>query len=156
MVCHGGVLDSSSATDADQDIALALILAHKKWGADRFMELARYIVNDIWSFETREVEGQRYVVAGDWAGMKKDVIINPSYLAPYACRMFAEQDTSHKWTIIVSTSYDLIYRCSDRQGYISRLTGVGLPEMERFLLPDLIDRRGIDLMAPSGYNGAGT
>ena len=137
-----GVLDSASATDADQDIALALILAHKKWGAARYMELARYIINDIWSFETREVKGQRYMVAGDWAGKKKEVTINPSYLAPYAYRMFGEIDTSHKWTNIVNTSYEVIYRCSEPSRVFLPPDWCRLTKDGEIVLPDIFDKGG--------------
>ena len=37
--------------------------------------------------------------------------INPSYLSPYAYRIFAEVDSSHPWGDIVDTSYEALKGC---------------------------------------------
>jgi endo-1,4-beta-D-glucanase Y len=117
-----GVLDKSSAADADEDIAVALILASRRWKEQSYLVPAREIIKDIWAHEVVEIHGEPYLVAGDWSQSWAHPVLNPSYLAPYAYRMFSEVDTdqSHKWMKLVSTSYRVIEESS-------RLSSVGLP-----------------------------
>ena len=109
-----GIVDKGNATDADQDIALALLLASKRWDKDEYRILAEQIISDIWKYETVEVKGKRYIVAGDWAANTKSSVytVNPSYLSPYAYRIFAEVDNKHDWMSIVDTSYEVLDKCS--------------------------------------------
>src|SRR6185369_10259990 len=58
------VLDKSSAADADEDIAVALILASRRWKETSYLKPAREIINDIWEHEIIEVQGRPYLVAG--------------------------------------------------------------------------------------------
>lgn len=113
----GKVADSNPATDADQDIAYALYLAHKKWGDKKYLTEAREIVRDIWRVETKEVAGVRYVAAGNWAVDFSDgVVINPSYLAPYQYRVFAVFDAEHDWMSLVDSSYRALELCTGQAG----------------------------------------
>lgn len=109
-----GIKDESTATDADQDIALSLLLAYKKWGNPDYLELAKDIIKDIWQYETSEIGGKRYVVAGDWVLKTKNTfyIINPSYLSPYAYRLFVQVNKDHDWNGLVETSYQILDQCS--------------------------------------------
>lgn len=110
-----GIKDKGTATDADQDVALALLFAYKKWGNLDYINQAKKIINDIWEYETVEIKGERYVVAGNWASAKenKTYTINPSYIAPYAYRIFAEVDAQHNWNGLVDTSYEILKKCSE-------------------------------------------
>lgn len=114
---NGQVADMNPATDADQDIAYALYLAHKEWGNEAYLNEAKKIVHDIWNVETEEIGGVRYVAAGNWAVQGKNgVIINPSYLSPYEYRVFAEIDTEHDWMSLVDSSYKILELCSGQAG----------------------------------------
>ncbi len=109
------VVDAASASDADQDAALALLFASRRWDEPAYEREALRILADIWAHETVEVAGRRTLVAGDWAtgesaSVDNQVIINPSYFAPYAARIFAEADPSHPWMEIVDSSYDVLGR----------------------------------------------
>jgi len=108
------IKDKGTATDADQDIALALLLAYKKWGDTSYLSQAKDVVNNIWEQETVEIQGKRYIVAGDWASKPNNKLftINPSYLSPYAYRIFAEVDKNHDWLQLVDTSYELLSSCT--------------------------------------------
>lgn len=108
------ILDSGTATDADQDIALALLFASKRWNKNEYRILAQKIISDIWEYETVEIKGERYLVAGDWASDTKnsEYTINPSYLSPYVYRIFAEVDSKHDWMSVVDSSYELLDKCS--------------------------------------------
>ncbi|MEB3288080.1 MAG: glycosyl hydrolase family 8 [Vampirovibrionales bacterium] len=103
-----GLLDATAATDADQDIALALILAHKLWGDARYKNDALEILNDIWEKETIDSPLGRVVLPGDWKIDPKQVQLNPSYFAPYAYRVFADFDRDHRWDELVQSSYDIL------------------------------------------------
>ena len=108
-----GVHDRSAATDADQDTALALLFAARRWSEPRYADEARAMLADLWDKETTVVAGQRVVVAGDWArgdGQGGSPVINPSYLAPYAYRIFAGADPERPWNTLVDSSYDLLAR----------------------------------------------
>lgn len=109
-----GIVDKGTATDADQDIAVALLFASKHWHEPKYQTLAQRIIADIWKYETVEVGGKRYVVAGNWSSEPNKTVytINPSYLSPYAYRMFAEVDKTHDWKSVVDSSYEILDKCS--------------------------------------------
>jgi len=110
---NGTVADVNPATDADQDIAYALYLAHQRWGDTGYLSEARKIVRDIWDVETKKIGATQYVAGGNWAVQYTDgVVINPSYLAPYQYRAFATFDTENDWMSLVDSSYKALRLCS--------------------------------------------
>jgi endo-1,4-beta-D-glucanase Y len=105
-----GALDKTSASDADQDIALALLLAYKEWQDPAYLADARLILNDIWDRLTVNAPIGRVLLPGDWPQRGRTFQINPSYFSPYAYRVFAEQDPEHDWTVLVDSSYEILTR----------------------------------------------
>lgn len=99
---------NNTASDADSDIALALILASRRWQEPAYQQQAIKILQDIWQRETAVAGGKRYLVAGNWAEGDKEIVINPSYFAPYAYRIFAEVDSKHDWQSLIDPGYDLL------------------------------------------------
>lgn len=99
---------ANSASDADQDIALGLIFASRRWKDVSYLRDVSGILNDIWDKETALVDSRRYLVAGEWAKGDDEIIVNPSYFAPYAWRVFAEVDKSNDWNSLVGPAYDLL------------------------------------------------
>lgn len=116
---------NNSAADADTDIALALILANKRWQDSSYLNDAKVILKDIWNIETDTVQDNRYVVAGNWAKQKDSVIINPSYFAPYAYRIFAQVDTEHDWNSLLDPAYELLNKSG--KDPLDSSKAVGLP-----------------------------
>ncbi len=112
------VLDPSNATDADQDIVFALLLANKKWNDSRYLTLAQQILPDLWSKNVVTIAGKPYLTAGDWGpgvlNTKGVAALNPSYFAPYEYRLFAQQDPdkSHNWLALLDAGYDLVNNCT--------------------------------------------
>jgi endo-1,4-beta-D-glucanase Y len=102
------VLDKAFASDADQDAALALILAANTWNEQSYLSEARAVLKDLWDLGTRTVAGRRYLLAGDSLCQPQECKLNPSYCAPYAYRIFSQYDTSHDWTELVDSSYSLL------------------------------------------------
>lgn len=94
------------ATDADTDIALALIFADSLWGSRRdnsqldYAGHARAILNDIWDKATMEAGGMRYLVGGN--NIRS---IEPGYLSPFSYRIFNDFDSQHDWNLLVDSSY---------------------------------------------------
>ncbi|MDP9425200.1 MAG: glycosyl hydrolase family 8, partial [Actinomycetota bacterium] len=108
-----GVTDFSTATDADTDAALALLFAAERFEEPQYEREALTILGDVWEEETvSNVAGyDRVLVAGDWArgdGTTSRPVVNPSYLSPYAYKIFAEADPSHDWDALVDSSYEIL------------------------------------------------
>lgn len=102
-----GVTDRGAASDADQDAALALLFASRRWDEPRYADEARQIMCGIWSDLTVDVRGQRVLAAGAWA-TAGDPVVNPSYLAPYAYRIFAQADPGTPWDELTESSYQIL------------------------------------------------
>ncbi|MGI8540106.1 MAG: glycosyl hydrolase family 8 [Rubrobacteraceae bacterium] len=108
-----GVTDFSTATDADTDAALALLFAAERFEDPAYEREALEILDDVWDEETvSTVAGyDRVLVAGDWArgdGTTARPVVNPSYLSPYAYKIFADADPSHDWDALVDSSYGIL------------------------------------------------
>lgn len=115
-----GVLDAAFASDADQDVALALILASQAWKAERYRQDAATILTDLWRLATIDVQGRRFLLAGDKLCEGRTCKLNPSYSAPYAYRIFALHDRERDWRSMVDSTYTLLETTAD-------LTGTHLP-----------------------------
>lgn len=107
------ILDQSSASDADQDIALALLFASKQWDSPVYLNQAKELLTNIWEHEVKIVNDKPYLLPGAWAQEKEGLVLNPSYLSPFAYRIFAEVDTDHDWLNLVTTSYEVLEKCSE-------------------------------------------
>jgi endo-1,4-beta-D-glucanase Y len=105
-----GLIDANFAVDADIDAAFALILAANRWDNPEYLNLAKVKLADIWEYSTIEVEGDRYLLPGPKSAFQKEdyIYLNPSYLAPYAFRLFATVDSERNWQALVETSYQIL------------------------------------------------
>ncbi|MDQ3089596.1 MAG: glycosyl hydrolase family 8 [bacterium] len=115
-----GIIESeggnNTATDADVDIALALLFASRRWNDETYKGDALVIINDIWINEVVNVQGKNYLAALNLEKFdteKSFFILNPSYFAPYAYRIFAEVDPAHPWLDLVDTSYEVLNKNID-------------------------------------------
>lgn len=135
----------NSASDADSDTALALILASRRWRDPTYKEDAIKILNDMWALETDTANSKRYLIAGNWAKNSSELIINPSYLAPYAWRIFAIEDTKHDWQSLITPAYDLLQNSGTAS--LDKNQGSGLP-------PDWVAvNKATGNMGPANING---
>lgn len=100
----------NSASDADQDMALALIFAYARWQDIKYLGDANLILQDLWGKEVFMANGKPYLAANDLEKFSTSTtaIVNPSYFAPYAYRIFAMVDPNHDWLALVDTSYEVI------------------------------------------------
>lgn len=115
----------NAASDADTDTALSLIFAYSRWHEARYLQMAQAIIDDIWNYEVVTIRGKPYLAANDIERLSPNrIIVNPSYFAPYAYRIFGELDTRHDWEALVQSSYDVIEQASVQ---MSRGEYVGIP-----------------------------
>lgn len=103
-----GVVDSAFASDGDEDTALALLMAWKRWNEPAYFNDAQLILADLWTHATITAGGRRHLLAGDRLCEGDDCRVNPSYAAPYAYRIFAKHDPSRAWSELVESSYALL------------------------------------------------
>ena len=100
-------LGSGAATDADDDMAFALLMADRQWGgmgalSKPYLQLAKDQIGRIWGLE---VFDYRHLKPGDSWG--DGSTINVSYFAPYYYRQFAKVDTANtsNWNTLLEQSY---------------------------------------------------
>ncbi len=102
------VLDSNSAADADTDVALALVLAFRRFQIPEYRDAAMAMLDDIWRLEILQAGDRFLVTAGDWASEERYPTIHVAYLAPYAYQVFAGVDPRHPWQRLVQSSYEVL------------------------------------------------
>lgn len=99
------IIDENSASDADIDIAFALILAYEKYDNPQYLEEAIPIIRSIWDNETKYVGNHLVIMPGINQAYSSKVEINPSYFSPYAFRYFQKYDDFHDWNSLIDSSY---------------------------------------------------
>lgn len=112
-------LGSGAASDADEDIAWALLMASRVWGGSGSLKqsyeaLAIRQIERIYSFEVESGERLGMFLPGDeWRGKN---VFNPSYFAPYQYRLFGEvTDNVAGWQRVIDVGYEIIERCLNIQ-----------------------------------------
>ncbi|MBN1602669.1 MAG: hypothetical protein JW915_13760 [Chitinispirillaceae bacterium] len=94
------VASQNAATDAELDVAAALVQAHKQWGDQKYLDDARTLIDKIWN---KEVNANGYLKPGDTWDNKK----NPSYFSTAALESFKHAG-SQDWNKVIANSYSLI------------------------------------------------
>lgn len=111
-----GLIATEDATDADQDIAYALLLAFERWGDRAYHDAASAMITELWERHVHRIAGRYYLDPGDWPPFREGeaLTINPSYLAPYVYRAFARYDTAHAqgWRDLADSVYPTLAACS--------------------------------------------
>lgn len=87
------VLGTGGATDSDEDMAWALVMAHRQWGgqgalSESYLSHARRQIDRLWETEVDHGHFSGMLLPGDeWRGQN---VFNPSYFAPHQYRLFGE------------------------------------------------------------------
>ncbi len=127
----GSVVEQGGATDADQDMAWALLMANKQWGAASYLSAATTLIGNIFSHEVDQ--GNGFVLKpGDMFGGANQT--NPSYFAPSYYRVFARVTGNTGWMNVLNTSYSILAKAAGNYG----------------LVPNWVNAQGI------GVNGPGS
>ena len=99
--CEGG---SGSASDADFDAALALVMAAKQWNQDSYLNDAKTIISWIAS---NDINGNKIKPGNQW-----DAAFNPSYATTANFQIF--QDVAGgSWTSVISQAYTDLTACQN-------------------------------------------
>jgi endo-1,4-beta-D-glucanase Y len=104
-------LGEGAASDADEDIAYALVMADRQWGGNgsldkSYLEIAKGEIQKIWESEIQDGKllkpGDSWFLPDPWS------LVNVSYFAPSYYRTFAKVSGNNGWNDVVSTSYDTL------------------------------------------------
>jgi endo-1,4-beta-D-glucanase Y len=104
---NGNVASAGAATDGDEDMAWALLMADKQWGTSptlgTYLAIAQKQIGAVWNGDVYQSKlpnlGDSW---GDWNSL--DI----SYFAPAYYRVFAVVDPADDWAATVKTTYDTI------------------------------------------------
>ena len=114
----GEVLGTGAASDADEDMAYALIAADARWGGrgsltTNYIDLAKTLIGKIWQYEVDHTRAD-VLKPGD-QGFDGSVI-NISYFAPAYFRVFGRvTGQTANWNNAAKTSYDVIEKTLNAQ-----------------------------------------
>jgi endo-1,4-beta-D-glucanase Y len=97
------------ATDADEDMAFALLMADKQWGGSgslgkSYLDIAKDTIGKIYA---NEIFDYKYLKPGAWGD---NSATNLSYFAPAYYRLFAKVDTANasNWMMVIDTMYGVL------------------------------------------------
>lgn len=103
---QNGKVDDGTATDADLDVALALIMAAKQWGNDQYLSKAKSLITWI---KSNDMESDGRVKAGsNW-----NPALNASYVFPAAFQLFYDVTNDSFWKTAITTNLDHISKCQN-------------------------------------------
>ena len=107
----GTVQGQGAATDADEDMAWALVMADRKWGGSGtldapYIDLAKGQIQKIWDHEVDHGRGDLLLAGDSWGPV---TAFNPSYFAPNQYRLFGRimQDEAG-WGRVIDKGYTVL------------------------------------------------
>jgi endo-1,4-beta-D-glucanase Y len=106
----GKVIGSGAASDGDEDMAFALIMADARWGgsgalAGTYRDAALAQLDLIWKFEVDHSRNDTLMPGDQFDGAQ---VINISYFAPAYYRAFAAFSGKPEWQRVVESSYSVL------------------------------------------------
>lgn len=110
VACPGDESGCGAATDADEDMAWALLMADRQWGGkgaldEEYLVHAKRLIDAIYKHQV-EAYAPHVLKPGDrWGGSR---ITNPSYFAPAYYRVFATVSGNADWLQVIDSSYAII------------------------------------------------
>ena len=130
----GEVADWNSASDANLDYVLALLLGYRRWSEEQFKEEAVAVASDVLKHETHKNAFGLTLLPGAW-GVQEDgaCVVNPSYFSPAAFRMLHTLTDDIRWQRLAEVSYTVW----EKSGWqLGKTRGIGLPPDWCLLQPD--------------------
>lgn len=102
----GTVIGSGTASDAEFDAAVALIMAYKQWGDASYLSDAKQLISWI---KSNDMESDGSIKPGsNW-----NPAFNPSYTAVAAFQLFYEVTNDSFWQTAISTSLTHLRACQN-------------------------------------------
>jgi endo-1,4-beta-D-glucanase Y len=107
---EGVVIGVGAALDADEDMAWALVMADRQWGAgtleQSYHDYAVDLIDAIWEFEIEHDLDDMPLPGDAWRGRN---ITNISYFAPAYYRVFGEVSNNQAgWDDVIDRSYEIL------------------------------------------------
>ena len=102
---------AGAATDGDEDMAWALVMADRQWGgkgslSDSYVNHATALINAIWDHEVDHNRAEMLKPGDQWGDVD---VTNPSYFAPAYYRVFGQvTGKTQDWNKVVDSSYSII------------------------------------------------
>ncbi|HET9954772.1 MAG TPA: glycosyl hydrolase family 8 [Polyangiaceae bacterium] len=114
-------LGVGGATDSDEDMAWALVMAHRQWGgrgalSETYLSHAKRQIDRVYELEVDHDRWPDMLIPGDdWRGQ---CVFNPSYFAPHQYRVFGEVSGNVQgWQRVIDRGYEIIENSlNDREG----------------------------------------
>lgn len=101
-----GSVDQGSASDADFDAALALIMASKQWNNSTYLSEAKQLIN--W-MKSNDMESDGRIRPGsNW-----NTAFNPSYATISHFKLFADVTGDAFWNTAIATTMDHLRKCQN-------------------------------------------
>ncbi|ADU26447.1 glycosyl hydrolase family 8 [Ethanoligenens harbinense] len=105
----GNVIGTGAASDADEDMAYALLLASKKWKNPSYLKNAQTLVKSI---QMHEIDSRYVLLPGDkW---RVNPPLNPSYISPQYYKVFEKFDYTF-WDKVYNVNFEILISSADRQ-----------------------------------------
>jgi endo-1,4-beta-D-glucanase Y len=123
---------AGSATDGDEDMAWALIMAGKQWNSATYTNDAKTLINNV---RSHALDGTTLKPGENFGGASET---NPSYFAPSYYRAFARVTGDATWMSVLDQSYTILANASGSYG----------------LVPNWVNSSGGGVTGPSG-DGSG-
>ena len=124
----GGTAGSGSATDGDEDMAWALIMAGKQWNSATYTNDASTLIRNL---KAHALDGNTLKPGDNFGGSSQT---NPSYFAPSYYRAFARVTGDNAWMGVLDQSYSILAAAAGSSG----------------LVPNWVNSSGAGVAGPSG------
>ena len=102
---------TGAATDGDEDMAWALVMADRQWGgkgalSDTYLNHAKKLIGLIWNYEVDQTRSDMLKPGDQWGNVD---VTNPSYFAPAYYRVFGQvTGKADDWNKVVTANYDIL------------------------------------------------
>ncbi|MDQ2645092.1 MAG: glycosyl hydrolase family 8 [Myxococcota bacterium] len=106
-------ISTGGATDSDEDMAWALVMADRQWGGkgslDKdYIEYAKTQIQAIWDHEIDHTQGDFLKPGDTW----NETVFNPSYFAPNQYRIFGQVTGKvAEWNRVIDRGYEMLDKC---------------------------------------------
>jgi endo-1,4-beta-D-glucanase Y len=108
---QGNVIGTGAASDGDEDLAFALLMAARRWGgrgslAEDYQVLGTRMVDAMWNHEVDQTRGYLWKPGDAWGD--RDVV-NLSYFAPAFFRVFGQATGNVAgWNSVIDRNYAIL------------------------------------------------
>ncbi|MCX6182657.1 MAG: glycosyl hydrolase family 8 [Bacteroidetes bacterium] len=131
-----GAVGQNGATDAELDVAMALVVASYQWQSNAYLNDAKSMISII---RTKEFDGSIQKPGDQFGGSN---LVNPSYFAPGYYRVFATIEPAYAsfWTAAAAKGYEIIFKADKKSNG---------------LVPDWCDANGNASSSATAYEDQG-